>query len=71
MEPIRLKIAGLGASADLTMVENALRTVPGVVSVRPDPKAVDEVRVEAAASVTPDALVKAILDAGYVATPIG
>ena len=56
MEPIRLKLAGLGAGADLIAAESALRTVPGVISVRPDPKAADELLVEAASSVTPDAV---------------
>jgi copper chaperone CopZ len=71
MEPVRLKITGLGANADIAAVENALRTVPGVMNVSRDPKAPDQVRVEIAQSVRSDTLVQAVRDAGYTAVLIG
>ena len=71
MEPVRLKITGLGASGGMEAVENALRTVPGVMNVSRDPKAPDQVKVEIAPTVRSDALVQAVQDAGYTATLIG
>jgi copper chaperone CopZ len=71
MEPVRLKIAGIGANADLVAVENALRLVPGVISVRAEPKSSDEVLVEAARTVDPEKLLAAVSDAGYIASLIG
>lgn len=69
MEPIRLKIEGMAASGSVEAVENALRMVPGVLSVRPG--SASDVIVEAAENVDPDDLVAAARKAGYIATPVG
>ena len=68
MEIIRLNIAGLAGTNEA--VENALRTVPGVMSVRADP-AGHGVRVEVIETVTADELIAAVQKAGYVATLAG
>lgn len=70
MQPIRLKIEGTGATGAAEAVENALRTVPGVLRVRFLPGSASEVQVEVADSVDTELLVAAVLDAGYVATLI-
>ena len=66
MQPIRLEIVDLGATGGLEAVENALRTVPGVMSVRLDPRG-EGVHVEAADSVNADDLLAAVQKAGYIA----
>jgi copper chaperone CopZ len=71
MQPIRLKIEGMGATGAIEAVENALRTVPGVLHVRVDPVHGDEVHVEVAETVDPELLVDAVLNAGYIATLSG
>jgi copper chaperone CopZ len=69
MEPIRLKIEGrVGGSSE--GVENALRTVPGVMSVRADPTG-NGVHVEAAEGVKADDLIAAARKAGYITTLAG
>jgi copper chaperone CopZ len=70
LQPIRLEIVDLGAAGALEGVENALRTVPGVMSVRADPRG-EGVHVEAADSIDPDDLVAAVQKAGYIATLAG
>ncbi len=69
MEPIRLEIADLAAGAN-EAVENAIRMVPGVMSVRADP-AGNGVRVEAVENVKVDDLIAAVRKAGYIATLAG
>lgn len=69
MEPIRLEIAGLAAGAN-EAVENALRTVPGVMSVRSDP-AGNGVRIEAVDDIDVEELIAAVGKAGYIATLAG
>ena len=71
MEPVRLKITGLGVSGGMEAVENALRTVPGVMNVSRDPKAPDQMRIEIAPTVSSDSLVQAVRDAGCTAVLIG
>ena len=68
METIRLEIAGLAGANEA--VENALRTVPGVMSVRADP-AGNGVRVEVTESVKGDDLIAAVGKAGYIAVLAG
>ena len=70
MQPIRLKIEDMASAGALQAVENALRIVPGVLSVRPD-LAGNDVLVEAGESVDVDDLVAAVQKAGYVATLAG
>ena len=70
MEPIRLRLEGAASAGALRAVENALRTVPGVLSVRADP-AGNEIHVSASESVDPDDLIKAAQKAGSVATLAG
>ena len=67
MQPIRLTIHDIASAGALQAVENALRLVPGVISVRPDPAGHD-VLVEAGENVNVDDLVAAVQKAGYVAT---
>jgi copper chaperone CopZ len=69
MEPIRLEIPGLAAGG-ADAVENALRMVPGVLSVRSDP-AGQSVRVEAVEDVKIEELIAAVQKAGYIATFVG
>ena len=69
MEPIRLTLVGPGAPI-LTEVENALRIVPGVISVRMAPTGHD-VLVEAAGNLDPSQLVEALQKAGHIATVSG
>ncbi len=69
MEPIRLEIPGLAAGG-ADAVENALRMVPGVLSVRSDP-AGHAVRVEAVENVKIEELIAAVQKAGYIATLAG
>ena len=71
MQPIRLKIEGAGATAGIGEIENALRTVPGVLSVRLDPVPGQGLHVEAADTVDPQLLIEAVQNAGYIATLIG
>ena len=70
MEPIRLGIEDMASAGSLELVANALRMVPGVISVRPVPGA-QEFRVEAAENVDPDELVAAAQKAGCIASVIG
>ena len=70
MEPIRLAIQGLASAASLEPVEEALRMVPGVMSVRPDSSG-NVILVEAADTVRGDDLVAALLKAGFVAALAG
>ena len=69
METIRLEIAGF-AAASHHAVENALRIVPGVMSVRADP-AGHGVHVEVTDTIKADDLVVALSKAGYIATLSG
>ena len=69
METIRLEIAGF-AAASHEAIENALRMVPGVMSVRVDP-AGRGVRVEVTDTVKADDLIAALGKAGYIATLSG
>lgn len=69
MEPIRLEIAGLAAGAS-EGVENAIRTVPGVMSVRADP-AGHGVHIEAVEDIDVDEIIAAVQKAGYIATLAG
>ena len=71
MQPIRLKIEAVGVAGGLEAIENALRAVPGVLSVRFDPVPGDELHVEAADTIDPELLVEAVQDAGYIATLVG
>jgi copper chaperone CopZ len=66
MEPIRLTIQETASGVDLQAVENALRMVAGVMSVRAEPSE-SAVVVEAAEGVEADDLVAAARKAGYVA----
>jgi copper chaperone CopZ len=70
MEPIRLTIERAGAPGAATAVEEALRMVPGVVSVRVQPHGADVV-VEAADNVDPEDLIAAAQKAGFVVTLAG
>ena len=70
MEPIRLAIQNVAASAGAETVENAIRMVPGVISVRTEPSG-HEVLVEAADNVGPDELIAAARKAGYIAVLAG
>jgi copper chaperone CopZ len=67
MEPIRLRLEGPASVGAMEAVENALRLVPGVISVRADPAA-HEVHVTAAESVDADELIKAAQKTGAIAT---
>ena len=67
MRPIRLTIRDLASPGTVDTVENALRMVPGVISVHAD-LADHSVVVEAAESVDVDMLVAAVQKAGYIAT---
>ena len=69
METIRLDIGGF-AAASHEGVENALRIVPGVMSVRADPDG-RGVRVEVTDTVKADDLIAALFKAGYIATLSG
>ena len=69
METIRLEIAGYAAGSN-EPIENALRMVPGVISVRGEP-AGKGVRVEVSDTVTADELIAALSKAGYIATLAG
>jgi len=70
MDPIRLSIEGMASAGGIDAVENAIRMVPGVVSVRADSSGTC-VLVEAAENVHPDDLIAAALKAGYNATLAG
>jgi hypothetical protein len=70
MEPIRLAVERMASAGPLEAMENALRTVPGVISVRTAPSG-SEVLVEAVETIEPDDLVKAAQNAGYVVTIVG
>ena len=70
MEPSRLILEGAPSVGALEAVENALRMVPGVMSVRADP-AGKELHVSAAESVDPDELIKAAEKTGAIATLAG
>lgn len=70
MEPIRLSIEGLASAAAAQPAAEALRMVPGVISVRPDSSG-NAVLVEAAEGVQADDLIAALLKAGFVATRAG
>lgn len=67
MDPIRLAIEGVASAAATQAVENAIRMVPGVVSVRHDSSG-NGVTVDAAENVRADDLIAAVAKAGYVAT---
>jgi len=70
MRPIRLTIEELSSPGSVDAVENALRLVPGVISVHAD--LVDHgVVVEAGESVDIDVLIAAVQKAGYIATLVG
>jgi copper chaperone CopZ len=71
VETTRLRIEGASALGGIAAVEEALRTVPGVLRVRADPAAGDEVLVEAADTLDPDALLKAAENAGFIVTIAG
>jgi copper chaperone CopZ len=71
MEPIRLRIEGGSGPGGIEAVENALRTVPGVMSVRLAAVARDEILVEAAETVSAESLVEAVENAGHIAVVIG
>lgn len=68
MQPIRLRIEGKGATRGVEAIENALRAVPGVLTVRFDPASGDELHVEAADTVNTELLIGAVRKAGYIAT---
>ena len=70
MEPIRLQLEEPATAGALEAVENALRLVPGVMSVRADP-AGNEIHVTAAESVDADDLIKAAQKTGAIATLAG
>jgi copper chaperone CopZ len=70
MHPIRLTIQEIASPGSIDAVENALRLIPGVVSVHADP-ASRGVVVEAGASVDVDDLIAAVQKAGYIATLVG
>lgn len=69
MDTIRLEIAD-AAMASKDAVENALRIVPGVMSVRADP-AGHGVHVEVTDTTKADDLIVALGKAGYIATLSG
>jgi copper chaperone CopZ len=71
MEIFRLRIEGMGAPGGLEAVENALRTVPGVMRVHFDAASGHEVLVEAAETVSAEALIEAVENAGQIATVVG
>ena len=70
MRPIRLTIQEIVSPGSVETVENALRLVPGVISVHADPAA-HSVVVEAGDSVEIDELIAAVQKAGYIATLVG
>ena len=70
MRPIRLTIQDIASPGSVEAVENALRLVPGVISVHPD-LAAHGIVVEAGESVDIDALIAAVQKAGYIATLVG
>jgi copper chaperone CopZ len=70
MDPIRLSIESMASAGGIDAVENAIRMVPGVLSVRADSSGTC-VLVEAADSVASDDLIAAALKAGYIATLAG
>ena len=70
MRPIRLTIEELSSPGSVDAVENALRLVPGVISVHAD-LADHDVVVEAGESVDIDVLIAAVQKAGYIATLVG
>ena len=70
VRPIRLTIQDIASAAGVEAVEHALRTVPGVMTVRAD-LAGNDVLVEAAETVQPDALIAAVEEAGFVAVLSG
>ena len=70
MRPIRLTIQEIASPGSVETVENALRMVPGVISVHADPPA-HGVVVEAGDSIEIDDLIAAVQKAGYIATLVG
>jgi copper chaperone CopZ len=70
MRPIRLTVQPVASPGSPEAVENALRLVPGVISVHADP-AGHGVVVEAAESVDVDDLIAVVQKAGYIATLVG
>ena len=70
MRPIRLTIEDLAAPGSVEAVENALRLVPGVISVHAD-LADHGVVVEAGESLDIDVLIAAVQKAAYIATLVG
>jgi copper chaperone CopZ len=70
MKPTRLKIESMASTGGGETLEDALRLVPGVMSVRTEPGASD-VLVEAAENVEPADLVAAAQKAGYVVVLAG
>ena len=70
MRPIRLTIQEIASPGSVETVENALRLVPGVISVHADPAAPSVVG-EAGDSVEIDELIAAVQKAGYIATLVG
>ena len=70
VKPIRLTIQGMASAGCAETVEHAIRTVPGVMSVRVD-LAGSDVLVEAGETVEVNALLAAVQQAGYVATLAG
>jgi DNA-binding transcriptional MocR family regulator len=70
MQPIRLTIQPTDAPGSPAVLEDALRLVPGVISVHAVPGGM-ELIVEAAASVRADDLIAAARKAGYIAVVAG
>jgi hypothetical protein len=70
MQPIRLTIEPTDAPGSPAVLEDALRLVPGVISVHAFPGGT-ELIVEAAVNVRSDDLIAAARKAGYIAVVAG
>ena len=66
-ETVKLAISGMSCNSCVTKVDKALRDVKGVKDVKVDLKSESAEVVLASASVKPDALVKAVVKAGFKA----
>jgi len=70
MHEVRLQVEGMSCAGCQGAVERALRAVPGVISARAD-IVHKSATVEAAETVTPQALIEAVEHAGYEAELAG
>lgn len=65
---VRLRVEGMGCDGCVTAVQQALEAVPGVVRALVDLKGA-AAEVEVAPATEPEALLRAVDQAGYHATP--